>query len=193
MVTMTDSSTTPPPTAAPAPHGSMDPGIAEATQYRGRLTVEGLTPVSPKRITVEYLAGIPWVVIGLGLAITAAVFAVLWSAWLWTAVVLLLILIAQWALLLPRRVRACGYREGADDLVVASGVMFRSLETIPFGRIQSVDISEGPIERRYGLATISVTTAASSGGVGISGLPREEAERLRARLSERGIEKMAAL
>jgi membrane protein YdbS with pleckstrin-like domain len=90
-------------------------------------------------------------------------------------------------------VRALGYLDGAQELVTASGIMFRSVTTTPYGRVQSVEINEGPIERHFGIATLSVSTAADSVDASISGLPRAEAERLRDLLTHRGIERMQSL
>ncbi len=87
-----------------------------------------------------------------------------------------------------------GYLDGEEELVIASGgILFRSIVTVPYGRIQSVTIDEGPIQRRYGLASLTLSTASDTGTESLSGLPREEAERLRELLTERGIERMAAL
>ena len=67
------------------------------------------------------------------------------------------------------------------------------MKTIPYGRVQSVKIDEGPVDRKYGLAKLSASTAGEGGPVLLPGLPRDEAERLRTLLAERGIEIMAAL
>ena len=159
----------------------------------GRLHVDGLQPVSPKLIPARYLGGLIGYVIGL-LAVIACVVVGIWLGWWWMHViaVLPLILVVQGLALTPRRVRALGWREGEDELVIASGIMFRSLETVPFGRIQSVEISQGPVERHYGIATLEISTAGSASQT-LPGLPRAEAERLRQRLIDRGISTMAAL
>ena len=48
----------------------------------------------------------------------------------------------------------------------------------PMSRIQTVDYSEGAIERLFGLASVTVTTASAAGALEISGLDRELAQRL---------------
>ena len=160
----------------------------------GLLGAERLRPVSPKLIPARYLAGIAGNVFWLLLVIAAIVGTVL-TGWWWIAAcgLLPLALIAQSLLLTPRRVRAIGYLDGEEDLTIASGIMFRSVHSIPYGRVQSVKIGEGPIERRYGLATLTITTAAGGGTETLPGLPKAEAERLRSLLTDRGIELMAAL
>lgn len=159
----------------------------------GLLGADQLRPVSERLIPARYLASL--VLYAIGLALTgAAVWGWLATDWWWLGALGLvpLLLVLQSLVFTPRRVRALGYRDDEDHLTVADGIMFRTVQTIPYGRVQSVKIDEGPIARKYGLATLELTTAAN-GTVTVSGLPREEAERLRALLSERGVELMAAL
>ena len=56
--------------------------------------------------------------------------------------------------LVRRRVRAWGYTEREDDLLVRRGVLFRRLSVVPYGRMQFVDVTAGPFERAFGLATV---------------------------------------
>jgi len=81
--------------------------------------------------------------------------------------------------LVPRRVRAIGYCLRDDDLVVQRGILFRRQVAAPYGRLQLVDISRGPLTRLLGLSELRVVTAAASSGVTIPGLPIIEAENLR--------------
>lgn len=160
----------------------------------GLLGAGALRPVSPRLVPARYVASIVgyviWVLLIAG-AIVAAVLTELW--WLAPIGVLPLIILLQSLLLTPRRVSAIGYLDAQEDLTIASGIMFRSVHTIPYGRVQSVKIDEGPVDRRYGLAKLTVSTAAGGSTVVLPGLPKQEAERLRAMLTERGIEIMAAL
>jgi membrane protein YdbS with pleckstrin-like domain len=77
-----------------------------------------------------------------------------------------------------RRVRAWGYCEREDDLLVRRGVMISRLSVIPYGRMQFIDVVAGPIERAFGLATVRMHTAAASSDARIPALPHEEAARL---------------
>jgi uncharacterized protein len=54
----------------------------------------------------------------------------------------------------------------------------RERRIAPMSRIQTVDYSEGAIERVFGLASVTVTTASAAGALEISGLDRELAQRL---------------
>lgn len=160
----------------------------------GRIGVAGLRPVSTKLMNARYVAGIFGYLVGV-LAAAAAVIGAVLTPWWWLGplAILPLVLVGQGLVLTPRRVRAIGYLDADEDLTIAQGIMFRSVTTIPYGRIQSVKIDEGPVDRRYGLAKITLSTAADGSTITLPGLPREEAERLRSLLTERGVEKMASL
>jgi hypothetical protein len=95
--------------------------------------------------------------------------------------------------LIGRRVRSFGYAERADDLLVTSGIMFRRLVVVPYGRMQLVDITAGPLDRRLGVATVQLHTAAASTNATIPGLPPAEASGLRDRLAARGEQRSAGL
>jgi membrane protein YdbS with pleckstrin-like domain len=92
-----------------------------------------------------------------------------------------------------RRVRAWGYAERDDDLLVQRGVLFSRLSVVPYGRMQFIDVTAGPIERSFGLATVRLHTAAAASDARIPGLSREEAARLRDRLAELGESQAAGL
>lgn len=82
--------------------------------------------------------------------------------------------------------RSWGYVERDDDLYITHGVMFRSLIAVPYGRMQLVEVESGPLERAFGLATVTLKTASPETGARIPGLSPEEATRLRDRLTELG-------
>jgi uncharacterized protein len=92
-----------------------------------------------------------------------------------------------------RRVRAWGYAERDDDLLVQRGVLFSRLSVVPYGRMQFIDVTAGPIERSFGLATVRLHTAAAASDARIPGLDREEAARLKDRLAELGESQAAGL
>ncbi|HEY6052653.1 MAG TPA: PH domain-containing protein, partial [Gaiellaceae bacterium] len=94
---------------------------------------------------------------------------------------------------LRRRVRAWGYCEREDDLLVRRGVMFSRLSVVPYGRMQFVDVTAGPAERLFRLATVRMHTAAAASDARIPGLEREEAARLRDRLAALGEARAAGL
>jgi membrane protein YdbS with pleckstrin-like domain len=52
--------------------------------------------------------------------------------------------------------------------------------------LQYIDVTAGPVERSFGLATVHMHTAAAASDARIPGLDRDEAARLRDRLAELG-------
>jgi uncharacterized protein len=92
---------------------------------------------------------------------------------------------------LRRRFRAWRYQERHEDLIVARGVMVQRLSVVPYGRMQFVEVTAGPVERLFQLSTVKLHTAAAASDARIPGLERDEAARLRDRLTELG-ESMAA-
>lgn len=88
------------------------------------------------------------------------------------------------AVLAFRRVRAIGYILREDDLLFRRGIMFERVIAVPYGRLQLVDVTRGPLLRAMGLATLKFVTASAATGVNLPGLPEAEAETLRDRLVE---------
>ena len=88
------------------------------------------------------------------------------------------------SLILPRRrYRAWGYREEEDELHVRHGLLIRLQTAVPFARVQHIDLAQGPIERRYGLARLILHTAGTRGAsIRLPGLAREAAEAMRDRI-----------
>ncbi len=114
----------------------------------------------------------------IGLAVIA-VFG-LWGLW--------------WILTTPRRTRALGYALESNHLMARRGIVFRSMSSMPYGRIQYVDVDSGPLERMCGVARLTVRTAGTTTGTMVLfGIPLNVAEELRADLVRRADERMAAL
>ncbi len=153
----------------------------------------GWTPVSPKligarRITLVLvyvlviagivalfvIAGVPTVIAWAALGV--ALVAFIWSWWL-----------------IGRRVRSFGYAERGDDLLVTSGIMFRRMVIVPYGRMQLVDVKAGPIDRWRGITTVQLHTAAATTDASIPGLEPAIAADLRDRLARRGEERSTGL
>jgi membrane protein YdbS with pleckstrin-like domain len=95
--------------------------------------------------------------------------------------------------LVQRRVRAWAYREREDDLLVRRGLLVRRLSVVPYGRMQFVDVTAGPLERSFGLATVRLHTAAAATDARIPGLDKDEAARLRDQLATLGEANAAGL
>ena len=92
-----------------------------------------------------------------------------------------------------RRVAAWGYAERRDDLMVKRGVMIRRQSVIPYGRMQFIDVTAGPVERSLGLATVRMHTAAAASDARIPGLDKADAGKLRDQLASLGESQAAGL
>lgn len=112
----------------------------------------------------------------------------------WTAFALLPLAGTVWGWgALARNWRSWRYAERDDDLLISRGVLWRELTVVPYGRMQLVEVTSGPLERRYGLARLQLHTAAATTDAAIPGLSPAEAERLRDRLTELGGARSAGL
>jgi uncharacterized protein len=94
---------------------------------------------------------------------------------------------------LARRVAAWGYAERKDDLMVRRGVLIRRQSVIPYGRMQYIDVTAGPLERSMGLATLRMHTAAAASDARIPGLEQAVAAVLRDQLAALGEAQAAGL
>lgn len=146
---------------------------------------EAWVRVSPRLATLQRLVGTV-----AGLVVLAAAGSALWwlvSARLAVPVVALGLVLLAWDwVLVGRSVRSWGYAERAEDLLVTCGILRRRLVVVPYGRMQFVDVTAGPLDRRFGLATVQLHTAAAATDAKIPGLLPGEAARLRDRLAARG-------
>ena len=141
-----------------------------------------MTPLHPKQVAVlriRYaIAAVPLLVM-------------LLVAELWTdninplpfgvamAVGFVLILVGIWRLP-KRRYAAWGYRMEEDELAVRHGLLIRALSLVPFGRVQHIDLAQGPLERAFGLATLVLNTAGTRGAaIRLPGLAQADAEQMR--------------
>ncbi|WP_257666417.1 PH domain-containing protein [Parapedobacter tibetensis] len=76
--------------------------------------------------------------------------------------------------------RKRGYALRQRDLIYRRGVLATITTIIPFNRIQHVALNEGFLSRYYGLAQLQLFTAGgASSDIRISGLVKDEAERMR--------------
>ena len=136
--------------------------------------------VSPKYLVEAFISTAGFLVLPLGFASVPLWIedqAVARASWYPLAVMIVVGILAL--ALVPRRVRAIGYQLRADDLLFRRGVFYRRQVAAPYGRLQLVDVSRGPVSRLLGLSELRLVTAAVSTGVTIPGLPQAEAEELR--------------
>lgn len=136
-----------------------------------------LHPQYARRIRVQTLIGVAIVgvaITGLNLApnLPLTPFLILYSLLAMVATALLI-----WpGFSIPRQ----GYVLRDKDILFRKGVVWRSVTAVPFNRIQHVESSNTPLDRKYDLATLQLFTAGgSSGDLKIEGLEKDVAENLR--------------
>lgn len=147
-----------------------------------RLDIDGdWQRVSPKYVWIVIVGSV------IAALFSAAIVALIWwagdwAAWGW-------LLVAAWALgyglqlfFAPRRARAIGYRMREDDLLIRRGIAFLRFVAVPYGRMQLIDVSRGPVSRALGLSDLRFVTASAGSNVAVPGLPAEIADELRDRL-----------
>ncbi|MEM9303061.1 MAG: PH domain-containing protein [Pseudomonadota bacterium] len=87
-------------------------------------------------------------------------------------------------ILAQARVKAFAVRE--HDVALRSGLYFRKTVILPYNRIQHAEVSQGPLQRRFGLASLKIFTAGgTSVDLRIDGLEAQRAEDLREYVLER--------
>jgi membrane protein YdbS with pleckstrin-like domain len=133
------------------------------------------------------VTGIAVLGLGLGVGISDSLIAGL------AAVAAVIVVAAGFSVMLRRRYRAWGYAEREDDLLVRRGVMIKRLSVVPYGRMQFVDVTAGPVDRLFKLATVQLHTASAKTDARIPGLEIAEATRLRDQLAALGEAKAAGL
>jgi membrane protein YdbS with pleckstrin-like domain len=154
--------------------------------------VDGWVPVSLRLRTMRRVVlGIVGVLVG---AVAAAVLAIVGATL--AAVITIVAVVAICAagfVVVGRNYNSWGYAERGSDLLVTHGVMWRRLVVVPYGRMQLVDVTAGPIERKFGISTLRLHTASAGTDARIHGLTSAEATRLRDRLAALGESQSAGL
>ncbi len=156
-------------------------------------SVDDWVRVSPKLVTARRI------VLALSTLLAIAIIALLfWLPAVPTVIPVAVAVVSAIAFvwgwwLIGRRVRSYAYCERADDLLVSSGILFRRLVIVPYGRMQLVDVKAGPIDRALGVTTVQLHTAAATTDASIPGLEPNVAAELRDRLARRGESRSAGL
>ncbi|GAB1690613.1 PH domain-containing protein [Krasilnikovia sp. M28-CT-15] len=147
--------------------------------------------VSPRLITVELISRGTFVAV---LLAGLLVGRLLTGHPLWLAGMAAVVAFAVWrSVTTIRAVRAWGYAERENDLLVRHGLLVRRLSIVPYSRMQYVDVTAGPLERAFHLATVQLHTAAAASDARVPGLAPEEAARLRDRLTALGEDRAEGL
>ena len=124
--------------------------------------------LDPRFVTAQQLTG--GVLFAVAMSLLALCFGAVWwtgeqgPRWLLWALGLLAVILAPmlfWlAAVWPRLAyRHYAYRIDDSGIEIQSGAIFRRVTTVPRSRVQHTDVSQGPIERRFGLGTLVIYTA----------------------------------
>lgn len=141
-----------------------------------------LRPISPDYLKILRTE---WLITSVVLAVAATVVILITKEWdepmVILAVAAAFILLVGFYWFVQEKafpIRAYSIRE--HDIVSRSGWIIRTVKICPLNRVQNCTIHVGPLERKYGLATLSLFTAGSTGAdMKIPGLPAGEAEAIR--------------
>ncbi len=173
---------TPAPQAAPvtAP-AALDEGTYEKLREprgEGRLGLDGTWhQISPRYVVSQFVQnGIILVVIIAAALIVGLGFD---QSWVWIPAGILTLIEVLTLVILPRQARAIGYMLRDDDIVFRKGILWQRIIAVPYGRMQLVDITHGPLDRAFGVSQLKMVTAAATTGVQIPGLTQAAAEALR--------------
>ncbi|ODP39343.1 PH domain-containing protein [Sphingomonas turrisvirgatae] len=100
----------------------------------------------------------------------------------------LLVLAGLWSVLIaaPRRWSRWGWAWTGRELHVAHGWLTRSHTIVPAIRVQHIDVTQGPVERMFGVATLVLHTAGTAHSeVHLPGVSRDTAETIRDAIREK--------
>ncbi|MEJ6554886.1 PH domain-containing protein [Microbacterium esteraromaticum] len=185
---MSDSQTNPPrepnpftPPAAPSAPVVLDEGTysgIRAPRSSAALALDGTWhQISPRYVVSQFVQN---TIITVLVAVAAVIAAtVLDQQWVWIPAGAFIAIDVITLIILPRQARALGYMLRADDVVFRRGILWQRMVAVPYGRMQLVDITQGPLDRIFGLSQLKMVTAAAATGVQIPGLTQEAAEALR--------------
>ncbi len=139
---------------------------------------DGLTPLHPNHVKVTrivaFLFALPFVI---GAIVLEVVDVLPFGVFVVPVVLVAAFLVIRVPL---RRYHARGFDMAGDRLRVVRGILFRSDTVVPFGRIQHIDVNQGPLQRAYNIATLTVHTAGThNASVHLPGLANEDALAMR--------------
>ncbi|MEY8566647.1 PH domain-containing protein [Corynebacteriaceae bacterium 7-707] len=150
--------------------------------------------VSGRYVPARFVSDLPWTLVPLVGAVVAALTVpdgVATVAWVVAAVLLVLLLWQLW--LIPAQASRKRWLETGDELLVTKGRLWWTFTVVPYGRIQYVDVTSGPVERAFGLKRVKLHTASSTSDSTVVGLDAGDADALRDRLAVAARERMSGL
>ncbi len=169
-------------TAGPVPAPEFEKLVEPRSE--NRLALEGGVwhQISPKYVTVQLISTGSFLLVVI--AATLVLTLLMHQLWAWIPGGIMTVILAWTLAILPRQARAIGYQLRDDDLVFRRGILWQRFVAVPYGRMQLIDITHGPLDRGFGIAQLKFVTAAAATGVVIPGLAQSTAETLRDHLVE---------
>jgi membrane protein YdbS with pleckstrin-like domain len=163
-------------------------GVEASAGERPAIADGTLRPLDPRYVDLQQQTG--WITAAIlgAIAVPVSLFlaftfgSTLWSGAMIVASVFAALIFLTWWLVAwpPVSYRYVSYRVDVDGMEIRSGVYFRAITTVPKSRVQHTDVSQGPLQRKYGLATLTVHTAGTvHAQVELPGLPHDVALRIR--------------
>lgn len=105
---------------------------------------------------------------------------------LWALPVLISLLAVFISQFMIRKARVKGVALREFDVVYRSGLFWQKTVIVAFSRVQHVEVSSGPLQRKFGLATLKFFTAGGkSVDLKVDGLSAERAEQMRGYIANR--------
>lgn len=151
---------------------------------------ESLNPVSRKLVFARFLSVLPFTAaVAIAGVVLALIFHPVW--WALAGAGFAPTAFSLW--IVPVQVKRIGWLETADELLISKGRLWHQFTVVPYGRIQYVDVTAGPIAQAFGIQTVTLNTASSTSDSSIPGLPADEATALRRRLADKARERMSGL
>jgi uncharacterized protein len=129
-------------------------------------------------------AAIPWLLLAIGQLVWFAFDGrFLWlhgvaAAVTVVAIVVFVVVVPWW------RYRVHRWEIGAQAVYTRTGWLVQERRIAPISRVQTVDTYRGPLDRLFGLANVTVTTASSAGAVRIVALDSDVADRIVEQLTD---------
>ncbi|MFD5224430.1 PH domain-containing protein [Microbacterium sp. NPDC058342] len=172
--------------AAPEAAAALDEGTyreLRTPRSSGALALDGTWhQISPRYVVSQFVQNA--ILIAFVVAAALIVGLVLDQSWVWIPAGAITLITLLTLVILPRQAKALGYMLRADDVVFRKGILWQRIVAVPYGRMQLVDITQGPLDRTFGISQLKMVTAAATTGVQIPGLTQAAAEALRDTLIE---------
>ena len=166
--------------------GALDRGTysqLRTARSEARLELDGSWhQISPRYVVSQVVQNTIFIAVVLGIAAVLALW--LQQTWVWIPAGVIILITLLTLMILPRQAKAIGYMLRTDDIVFRKGILWQRMIAVPYGRMQLVDITQGPLDRAFGVSQLKMVTAAATTGVQIPGLAQAAAEALRDTLIE---------